>query len=46
MKTSIAPTLATLVTLISLPLAQGCLTVSDDQGPTLSVEIFWDDEPD
>lgn len=43
MKTSIAATLATLVTIAFAP---GCLTVSDDQGPTLSVEIFWDDEPD
>ena len=46
MKTSIAPTLAPLLALISLPFIPGCLTVSDDQGPTLSVEIFWDDEPD
>ena len=43
MKTSIALTLASLLTLAFVP---GCLTVSDDQGPTLSVEIFWDDEPD
>lgn len=31
---------------VLLPLAQGCLTVADDEGPTLSVEIFWDDEAD
>ena len=42
MKTSIALMLATL----SLAFTPGCLTVSDDEGPTLSVEIFWDDEPD
>ena len=24
----------------------GCLTVADDEGPILSVELYWDEEPD
>jgi hypothetical protein len=38
--------LTAIVALVSLSLTPGCLTVSDDEGPTLSIEIFWDDEPD
>lgn len=44
MKTSTAVKLASLALLAPLLLASGCLTVSEDDGPTLSVEIFWDDE--
>ena len=43
MRTSIALPLAALA---GLAFAPGCLTVSDDHGPTLSVEIFWDAKPD
>lgn len=50
MKTSTAFPLAAIHTLcFSLcfaPFLGGCLTVSDDEGPTLSIEIFWDDEPE
>jgi hypothetical protein len=24
----------------------GCLTVADDEGPILSVELYWDEEPE
>jgi hypothetical protein len=24
----------------------GCLTVADDEGPILSVDLYWDEEPD
>lgn len=35
------------VALISLALAgTGCLTVADDEGPILSVELYWDEDPD
>ena len=26
--------------------ASGCLTVADDEGPILSIELFWDERPD
>lgn len=48
MKTSPAlplPLTLTLACIPALAFMPGCLTVSDEEGPTLSVEIFWDDEP-
>jgi hypothetical protein len=36
-----------LAALVSLAFAgAGCLTVADDEGPILSVELYWDEEPD
>jgi len=33
--------------LIALAFAStGCLTVADDEGPILSVELYWDEEPE
>ena len=29
-----------------LLLSSSCLTVADDEGPILSVELYWDEEPD
>lgn len=29
-----------------LLLSTSCLTVADDEGPILSVELYWDEEPD
>lgn len=35
-----------LAALVSLVFAgAGCLTVADDEGPILSVELYWDEEP-
>jgi len=33
------------VALCSMALLSGCLTVADDEGPILSVELYWDEEP-
>ena len=36
-----------LAALVSLAFAgAGCLTVADDEGPILSVELYWDEEPE
>lgn len=36
-----------LLALVSLVfVGAGCLTVADDEGPILSVELYWDEEPD
>ena len=40
------PTAFPIAALLGLAFAPGCLTVSDDQGPTLSIEIFWDAKPE
>ena len=34
------------VLLMLLGAASGCLTVVDDDGPILSIELFWDSRPD
>ena len=26
--------------------ASGCLTVADDEGPILSIELYWDEQPE
>ena len=28
------------------PRRPGCLTVADDEGPILSIELFWDARPE
>src|SRR5688500_16607325 len=35
---------AALLALLSL--SSSCLTVADDEGPILSVELYWDEEAD
>jgi len=40
-------TVATALSALLLCLgALGCLAVSDDDGPILSIELFWDEKPD
>jgi hypothetical protein len=38
--------LASAVTVVLLCATSGCLTVADDEGPILAIELFWDSRPE